>query len=312
MQKKKNIGLLIIFLILMVWTVVFISLQETSSRIAVDEYRFAIEDTASIQKVAIQKFADKQIILEEQAGQWRVNDSYDVDPSMYTVLMAVLNQVRVKRTVPKNRVESISQDLEKNGHRVEIVMENGESRKFLAGGNGISISYFQYPGEDPYVVYLPGYESYVSGIFEVTVNDWRDRLIFQTSWLGLQQLSLIYPTDTEKNVTIKPDNDLYRVENVSNLDTTKLMTFIDEISYFYTDQFISEGQIPAYDSLWHTVPAIILLVEAISLDQTMQIRLFPALPEEDVRLGIINEKDMCLFNKQRIDFIFKQNDDFIR
>lgn len=312
MQKKKNIGLLILFLILLVWTGVFISLQETSSRIAVDEYHFAIEDTASIQKVTILKFAETQVILEEHSGQWRVNNSYDVDPSMYTVLMAVLNQVRVKRTVPKNRVESISQDLEKNGHRVEIIMENGESRKFFAGGNGISISYFQYPGEDPFVVYLPGYESYVSGIFEVTLNDWRDRLIFQTSWLGLQQLSLTYPNDPEKNVIVKPENDLYRIENVSKLDTATLMNFIDEISYFYTDQYISEGQVPAYDSLRLTVPSLILTLEAISLDRTMQIRLFPPLPGEEVRLGIINENDMCLFNKQRIDFIFKQKEDFTR
>jgi hypothetical protein len=312
MQKKKNIALLTGFILLLVWTVIYVSMQESSSRIAVDEYKFAIGDTAAIRSIVIQKQEAQDIILEEQSGQWQVNNQYDVDPSMQTVLMAVLNQVRVKRAVPKNKVEAISQDLGENGHRVEILMENGESRNFLAGGNGISISYFQNPGEDPYIVYLPGYESYVSGIFEVTVNDWRDRLIFQTSWLGLKQLSLIYPANPEKNVIIKPDNNLYRVENVSSLDTTALMNFIDEISYFYTDQFISEGQIPSYDSLRLTVPSLLLSVEAISLAQTMVVRIFPALPEEEVRLAVVDEEEMCLFNKQRIEFIFKQKDDFTR
>ncbi|MBS0000752.1 MAG: hypothetical protein KFF73_17350 [Cyclobacteriaceae bacterium] len=310
MQKKKNIQLLAVFLLLLIWTVIFINMRETSSRIAVDEYKFAVQDTSSIRMITIRKPSVPDLILEIKSGQWRVNDDFDLDPSMQNVLMAVLNQVRVKRAVPRNKIESISRDLEENGHRVEIIPESGETIKFLAGGNGISISYFKFPDEDPYVVYLPGYESYVSGIFEVTVNDWRDRLIFQTSWLGLKQLSIIYPGDTRKNVIIKPDNNLYSVENVSDLDTAALMNFIDQVSYFYTDQYISEGQIPAYDSLRLTVPLVLFSIEAISLDQTMQIRFFPPLPDEEVRLGVINGKDMCLFRNQRINFIFKEKEDF--
>jgi hypothetical protein len=162
------------------------------------------------------------------------------------------------------------------------------------------------------VVYLPGYESYVSGIFEVTVNDWRDRLIFQTSWLGLKELSLIYPSSPGKNVEIRPENNLYRVEQIQNLDTASLLEFIDDISYFYTDQYLSEGQIPAYDSLRFTDPLMLLHIDAISLDKPLQIKFFPTLPHEEVRLGIINENEMCLFNNQRIGFIFKQRQDFTR
>lgn len=311
MQKKRNIRLLAVFLILLVWTVIFINLRESGSRISVDEYKFTIQDTASIEKVIIHKSSNKEIILEKKTDRWMVNDLYNLDPSMKTVLLAVLNQVRVKRSVPKNKIKSINEDLDKNGEFVDILMDDGFSKTFVTGGNGISISYFKYPGEEPYIVYLPGYESYVSGIFDVTVNDWRDRLIFKTSWLGLKGLSIIYPEHPENNVILTPENNLYSIENVSELDTVALMNFIDEISNFYTDQYVSEGQIPAYDSLMRTPPMVLFSVDAIGIENTIRIRFFPVLPGERVRLGVINEKTMCLFSAQRINFIFKKRKDFV-
>jgi hypothetical protein len=312
MQKRKNLRLLIIFLLLLCWTLIFINLRESGKRISVDEYMFAVQDTTSIEKIIMHKSSEEEIILEENTDKWRVNGQYILDPSMKTVLMAVLNQVRVKRSVPKNKIESIDEDLDQQGNLIDIMMNDGTTKTFITGGNGISISYFKYPVEDPYIVYLPGYESYVSGIFEVTVNDWRDRLIFQTSWLGLKELSIIYPDRPEDNVVIKPENNLYSIENVSDLDTVALMNYIDEISYFYTDQYISRGQIPAYDSLMQTTPAVLFSVDAIGIENTVQIRFYALLPGERIRLGVIDEKDMCLFADQRISYVFKKRNDFVR
>ncbi len=310
MQKRKNIRLLIIFLLLLAWTLIFINLRESGKRISVDENKFAVMDTASIEKIIIHKSSAEEIILEKKTGQWRVNDFYNLDPSMKTVLMAVLNQVRVKRSVPKNMIQSISFDLDQHGALIDIMMDDGTTKNFIAGGNGFSISYFKYPGEDPLIVYLPGYESYVSGIFDVTVNDWRDRLIFQTSWLGLKELSIVYPDRPDDNVVIKPENNLYSIENISDLDTVALMNYIDEMSYFYTDQFVSPGQIPVYDSLMGTIPEVLFSVNAIGLENIVRIRFYPLLPGENVRLGVINEKDMCLFAEQRIRYAFKKRNDF--
>ncbi len=310
MQGKKNLRFIIIFLILLIWTFVFINLRESNTRISVDEEKFAITDTAAIANICIENPYGKQVILDKNSGSWMVNETYFLDPSMKAVLFAVLHQVRVKRTVPKNRLDEITEDLKKNGYQVTVQMDNGLKSSFTAGGNGISISYFKYTGEDPLIVFLPGYESYVSGIFEVTLNDWRDRLIFQTSWLGLKRLSLTYPTNPSDNIVIEPAENLYRVENISKLDTNAVMNFIDQISFFYTDQFIDRGQIYAYDSLIDTEPSAILFLEAVGLEEEISIKFYESLPNENVRLGVINDSIMCLFANQRIAFLFKQRHDF--
>ena len=310
MQKKRNIRFIIVFFILLVWTLVFINLRESTSRISVDEEKFAIQDTAAITQININDPSGKQIILEGKSGIWMVNDTYLLDPSMKAALFAVLYQVRVKRTVPRNKLIDITKDIEKNGYQVEIQMENGTKSSFIAGGNGISISYFRHPREDPLIVFLPGYESYVSGIFEVTLNDWRDRLIFQTSWLGLKKLSITYPANPLDNVIIEPAENLYRVKNISKLDTNTLMNFIEQISYFYTDQYIDRGQIYTYDSLTKTIPSAELTLQAVGLEKMISIRFYHPLPNEKVQLGVINDTDMCLFGNQRISYLFKKRQDF--
>ena len=160
MQRRKNFILLIIFLILLAWTVVYINLEQQHEGLSINELKFSVTDTAAIDK--------------------KVHDTSTLDPSMQKVLMSVLNQVRVKRTVPKTDLLKISEDILNNGFKIEIGSSSGTDRVFYAGGNGISLSYFMGEDEIPYIVHLPGYESYVTGIFEVAENDWRDRLIFKT------------------------------------------------------------------------------------------------------------------------------------
>lgn len=309
MQRKKNIILLSIFLVLLAWTIIFMNRDYKHEAIALDENIFAAEDTASIIKISI-KGKEMANILAMEDGRWMVNSKFPLDPSMQKVLMSVLKQVRVKRTVPKNDLKRIREDIREHGFDVKIEHSDGMTEQFHAGGNGISLSYFM--GEDsiPYIMQLPGYESYVTGIFEVRENDWRDRLIFQTSWLGLKSMELSYPGKPSDDLRIIAEKNLYRVSGVEALDTLALMSYLDDISYFFADQFIDHGQIPAYDSLKTSKPFAELSVNSLGLKEPLTIRFFQQLPGEQVVLGILNDGQMCLFSTRRIGHLFKTKDDF--
>jgi hypothetical protein len=310
MQRKRNFILLIIFLILLGWTVVYINLEQKQEGLSIDELKFSVTDTASIDQIIItgNEFTN---VLSKGSGYWKVNDTYSLDPSMHKVLMSVLNQVRVKRTVPRNDLQKISGDILNNGFKIEIKSSLEPDRVFYAGGNGISLSYFMGEDEVPYIVHLPGYESYVTGIFEVAENDWRDRLIFQTSWLGIKTLDLSYPGNANNNISIRAENNLYTVAGIAKLDTAGLMGFLDKISYFYTDQYIDAGQVEAYDSLKKTKPFALLEVYSLGMDQPVKIEFYPQIPGDNVILGILKDEQMCLFSSNRLEPIFINREDLV-
>jgi len=310
MQIRKNLILLLIFLALLGWTLIYINLEQKQEGLSINEYKFTVEDTASINTITISGNNFRNV-LSKESGYWKVNDIYLLDLSMQKVLMSVLYQVRVKRTVPKNDLSRISEDIVENGFKIEIKSTAEPQRIFYAGGNGISLSYFMGDDMIPYIVHLPGYESYVTGIFEVAENDWRDRLIFQTSWLGIKSLDLSYPENPANSIGISAENNLYRVNGISRLDTASLMGFLDEISFFYTDQYIDPGQVASYDSLKKTKPFAVLKVNSLGMNEPVDIQFYPQLPGDNVIMGVLRNQQMCLFSTKRIESIFKNKADFI-
>ncbi|MCK4750882.1 MAG: hypothetical protein KAT15_27680, partial [Bacteroidales bacterium] len=177
MRKNRNIVLIILLFALIVLSLYLNSRGIRSKRLTLEDTHFSVLDTTRIEKVVIQS-EDISNSLVRNDGKWSINDKYNVDPSMRTVLLTLLNRVRPQRPVPRNMLSEIKDQLTKSGTKVEIFSSDGLLQIYLAGGNGISVSYLMKEGEDPYIVHLPGYDSYVSGIFEVSENDWRDRFVF--------------------------------------------------------------------------------------------------------------------------------------
>ena len=309
MQKKKNLRLLILFGILLIWTIIFAGLEKNPDRIAVDETLFAVADTASITHITIIK-KDETIELKRYNENWRVNDQYDLDPSMKKVLLAVLHEVRIQRSVPKKNKQEFLEELDVNGIQIEIKLKNGDNKNFTAGGNGISVSYFTEDLNDLYVVNLPGYESYVTGIFEVNENDWRDRLLYQISMLRLTSFSITYTDAQENGLFIEPDGTFYKVKGVAKPDTAALTNYLEQHRYFFVDQYISGGQIPVYDSLLQTKPFAEFSVDVMGFDSPFNIKFFPGIEKENVLLGVINDRDLGLFQKDRMNELFKFPNDF--
>lgn len=309
MQRKKNIALFVTFLILLVWTIIFLNLEGRHSGLSLEENKFSVQDTSSIQEIRINGPSVSNT-LSKVNGLWMVNEKYRLDPSMQKVLMSVLYQVKVSRTVPKNALDRIRDEVFEKGYRIEIIGSGGKMRVFYAGGNGISLSYFMGDDNIPFIVHLPGYESYVTGIFEVKENDWRDRKIFQTSWLGIKSIQITYPSQKEDNLEIIAKDNLYIIPGIVHLDTVALMKYLDEISYFYTDQFIDHGNFPTYDSLIHTEPYAHFRIDALGLRDRVNIDFFKAVPGEKVMLGVLNQDQMCLFSRQRIGTVFKKRSYF--
>jgi len=310
MYRKKNIQLIIILLGLIALSIFLVNQGNRKTRLSVDESYFSVIDTASIDRIEIQLSSSKNV-LQRSGNHWKINDKYYLDASMKTVLLTVLNKVRAQRPVPANRLGEIKEDLSGNGIHVDVYSGSDVIQSYISGGNGVSVSYFMKIDEDPYIVHLPGYDSYVSGIFEVSENDWRDRFIFSTNWLGLKELSLEYPGSTGDNFKIMTSGTHFTIPGISQTDTTAIMEYIELFNYFQVDQFINSGDNVKYDSIFNTTPYALLAVDDTSFDSPMVIRFF-IIDKEDNLVPCLIGNQPAIMSAKRVKPILRKKKDFIQ
>ena len=114
MHRNHQLISILILLVLTSIVLSFLGNNQSTTEFSVDI--FSVADTSAIQSITIQN--EGLVKLEKTSpGLWMVNDQFKVDASLQRVLLAVLNQVNVKRPVSQIQREEIATVL-KNGTRV--------------------------------------------------------------------------------------------------------------------------------------------------------------------------------------------------
>jgi hypothetical protein len=234
-----------------------------------------LSDTTKISRIEMIS-AENSVVLSKANNNWMVNDKYKVDRSIRNFLVGVLKLVRVKREVGPSQLAEVKQWMA-TGRKVIISGEQGVLAEFTATGNPSKTeSYFILAGDSKvYQVELPGYPNYVSGIFEFTENQWRNRLLFSSDWRSIQSLTVDYADDQKKDVNIAFDKTTLKVVDLPEADTLVLENYIQQYESFFTNEFISKGQIPVYDSLMNATPVATIRLRDIDSAKNTELDVYP-------------------------------------
>ncbi|MGI9545021.1 MAG: DUF4340 domain-containing protein [Cyclobacteriaceae bacterium] len=200
---------------------------------------FAIKDPSLVNQIVLSSSEDS-VILAQEAGIWQVNGRYPTDVSSLNLLLSVLQQVEVNRPIGRQLRDEWWDRLQDSGTKVSV-FSNGELiTTFIAGGDPAqSISYFaDLDNQAIYQVRLPGYNTYLSEIFEKPENHWRDRRVFTTSWQTLDKISADHLSDPTQSFEILLEGTTYMVPGVNQIDTAKLFNFLDGITYLQLNQYV--------------------------------------------------------------------------
>lgn len=311
-QKNKNITLFIILGLLVLCSVVLGVTDEKRVNTIENRKVFSIQDTSKVDQISI-KSVNETICLTKIDGSWMLNDTYKAEQNIVKVLLSILKDVEVIRNVPKTQSEEIAKHIRENGFLIEIYSDENLTKTFYSSGNNNKTVSYMMPEKEnaPSIINIPGYENYVAGIFEVSSNDWRDRVILSTNWRTLQKLQIDYAEYPEYNLNIKFDFDFLKVEGIANLDTAKMMSFISDFSFLQTDRYIDQGQNEKYDSLRQTPKTVSMKIEDIQPKNSKTIDFYPIIPEDPMMLGYVKEDDqMVLFSANRIQKLFAVKSEF--
>ena len=270
---------------------------------------FQVKDTAALISIKVTNGELSNELLKNN-GNWTLNSKYAVDNNLTKILTTILAQVQVKRPVARLNNQEVFKNLLQNGKKINISLAGGSEITFISGGNNAkTASYFaDVATAQVYIVEIPGYNNYLSGIFELTENQWRDRILFSSSWRTIKTLNIQY--QNEAILQIDFEDRFLKIQGVSKMDTTSLLTYLQQYEYFQINDYLELGSYPKYDSLLLTSPIATLLISDIDNSKNRAIKVFPKMKGERFFLLSDSSNQMMVVDEKRMNSLLVTSNQF--
>jgi hypothetical protein len=302
MQGKKNKRRFILLVVLTVSVLAVLWWMQPENRMDLEQDIFQVEDLSTINQVQLQSDTTS-VTLSFNGSQWQVNEKYDADPNMIRVLFATLQQAIPRRKVARIREDSIYGALAVSG--VEVSLYAGEELKerFVAGGNPAKTqAFFADPStREVYVMNIPGYRVYVSGIFELAEGGWRDKLVFDFNWRNFKSLQVEFPSKPSDSFTVSRMENNFGIAGVGAVDTAKLHTFLDDLSLLRVEEYLSASELK--DNLSQAQPLARLILADVG-NRTHRLEIFPPEPSSRV-MALIQNSQVAVLSREKIQGLLK-------
>ncbi|MCI0751292.1 MAG: DUF4340 domain-containing protein, partial [Flammeovirgaceae bacterium] len=286
----------------------YVLMNQSESQIEIDKTIFQVEDWNMIDRVVL-KSGEKEVSLAYRGSRWKVNDSWNADRNMIDILFATLQQVQPMRPVAKNSNDSLAQELKKMGVLVQLFKKGQNSLSFYAGGNARKSQAYFLKNDDTqvYVMQIPGYRVYASGVLEMDEGGWRDKFVFGFNWRNFKGLKTEFQ-DAKNNFNVSMQEEFFGIEGMKDADTTRLNDYLDAVSLLTVDQYLEKSSVN-YDSMIAIKPAVTIKVQDIGGNE-YSLSILLSGPESDEAFGIINNTEAALINKRKLGLFMMPRDAF--
>ena len=309
-MKNRSKQLLVLLAVQLVVIALLAFTNGGGSRLNFDTQLFTVADTASITAIELVLNENETVKLSAVGGRWLINEAEVADPALMIYVKSVLTRVAVQRPISTRQQEQVRSDLETNAPRVKIFAGEEVISDFYAGGNeGKTKSYFAKEGT-AYIVNVPGYQDYLSGIFKLRAHQWKDRRVSSSSWRSISKIA-VNKRKGDGFVVAFTGRDL-TVEGVTPLDTNNMMNYVSQYAQFVINEFVVPGQFARYDSLAKTRPEATITLEDIDVNRNFTWNIYPRLPQEGYHLITDKEGRMMMVDMRRVANLIPPRKFFIK
>ncbi len=306
MQKQKNIRLLLILggLITLLTLLPYFKVRKG---LDIDKRQFTLNPETVITDVVLTSKKNTNKLSYVQ-GVWQVNDTYELDPNMRDVFFSVLSQLEIRKEIPQSQKDSLVQLIKTEGTEVKILNNSELVKHYVIWGDSeLQTSFVLDEDDNGYMVHIPGYRSFVAGIFQVPTSDWRSRRAFTAMFTNLNSLKIKYPTDS---IEFRYKNSFFEIVGME-ADSTQLITSLENLLFLQTDQYLVEEELVKYEVEAVTKNTPMVLISASKLSgATEYVRIFDTSKNQPYFIGLSPDSSFCLFNKKRLVKILVKKSDF--
>lgn len=242
MKSQKLIFTLLIILII---ASLFFYFSNQNSTIKKELRDFAVEDTASIDKIfMVNKFNQKVVLERTGVNEWKVNNKYIARVDAINMLLKTIKQVKVKMPISKSARQNIIKRMSSQSTKIEIYSNGKLIKKYYVGEatQDHSGTYMLLENsESPFITHIDGFTGFLTTRYFVEEKLWRVNSIFSyKNFSDIAKVKLYYPQDSTKSFTAEQlgYNKFklldYKGNNVKNFDTLSVkryMSLFKKINY---------------------------------------------------------------------------------
>ncbi len=267
---KKNKIIISLIAVLGIVAIFLIS-QHTNSTIKRELRDFAVEDTASIDRVFMVRKDNQQVTLTRVGDHWMVNDRFVVRNDAIDNLLKTLNRLRVKSPVSTSMLDNAVRMLATRNTKVEVYHKSKLLKTIYVGGptQDQMGTFMMLEGSSvPFVIHIPGFVGYLSSRFFTEEISWRSTAIFNYNFDDIKSISLDNLEDPKTSFTlVKGGNNQYAISSPSGagltglLDTVAVRYYISKFEKVNLEFFSDSLPQSTRDSLLTAMPYRVFALE---------------------------------------------------
>lgn len=173
------------------------------------EYTIRVEDTAAITRIVLQDKSPSKTELSRVNGKWMVNGEVPARMDAIEVLLETIYRVELKNFVPEKTKNEILNRIATYGIEVEVYAGEDEVRHFYVGAetqDQLGTYMMNHGATQPFAMYMPGFNGYLSTRFFTRPEMWRDRIMFGWEPNQIKSISLEYPKEGNGFTLVNKEN----------------------------------------------------------------------------------------------------------
>ncbi len=287
MQKIRENYLLLIALLLIAVTGIVFKFKNNTGTLK-DTAEFAVEDTASIDKIFMVDKSEGKVVLTRKGNGWVLNDKYPARQDMIDILLTTIKKLTVKAPVPKNTIPNLLKGMATTARKVEIYSGSQNIKTYYVAGpdmNHAGTYMLLDKATTPYLTHIEGFQGYLTPRYSTDETAWRDKLLFAINKKDITAITVQYAKQSKTpSYTFKNTNGKYSLINTTvnqpiNYDTLALNMWLNSFKIAAVENFDAGCSKSKTDSILNTLPIYELSIQhganEISVIRAFKIKLPP-------------------------------------
>jgi hypothetical protein len=228
-MKNKNSLLLLLFLVVSAIAYFMVNRQPKDMLEQIDDpYKiqrdFAYPEFEKINYIYLKRPKYPLLVFRRKGNEWIINKRYPASEETMTAFINVLKRMELKYIPPNSMLQTIQDDIKKNGIEVKLYSDSVTLEKhYFVGsefGDGTDTPVILAKGKQPFMMQLKGLDGSIRRRMNFDLQEWRSKVIFNENVSKIKKITVEYPQEPQSGFTLLKFNDEYKVLDYENKEIT--------------------------------------------------------------------------------------------